>query len=468
MGLQYLERLKWPRPFSAGFCKGERVMATTNTNPFFNFLHTDPPVVVGRDHLISDILQGITLPQPLSWQITSLRTMGASALLRYLSHPEGAITRSPHREFLPAIRNSVEEVIFLYFDFMSAFVGESLAQWLCQQISQDSRIKDEFDKTDSGAPAAARLHTLFAELGRKKRRAVLVFDHFDRVLKKLEKGEAERLRPLVGLAAFVISTELPLVTINPESAASLFAGQLQPVRLEPLTRTAGRALLEQAAAGHALNLKPYFDLADQAGTHPYYLLTAAAELYTLQQRQGQGEAGGGGGLSAETLAETLAWRLESRFDGEFTRFWNHLNDNERRVMTLVVQKTDPATLQPAERRARSSLEEKGLLIRADGERFLPFSELWGRFVRRQSDLPDQQEAAGLTQSLTPREQALFDFLRHNPDRLLSYDEILKAVWESDDTPEARHSLRQFVARLRVILPDGKITTNRGRGYTWHP
>ena len=64
--------------------------------------------------------------------------------------------------------------------------------------------------------------------------------------------------------------------------------------------------------------------------------------------------------------------------------------------------------------------------------------------------------------LSKRSLALLCCLLENRGRVVSKEEIMRAVW--DDTVVTEESIRTYIKELRKILPDNSIKTFKGRGY----
>lgn len=74
-------------------------------------------------------------------------------------------------------------------------------------------------------------------------------------------------------------------------------------------------------------------------------------------------------------------------------------------------------------------------------------------------------------SLTAKEQALLTFFMQNPMRILSKDQLLYAIWDSNDNFVDENTLAVGIRRLREKIEDDSSTpvyikTVRGLGYIW--
>lgn len=74
-------------------------------------------------------------------------------------------------------------------------------------------------------------------------------------------------------------------------------------------------------------------------------------------------------------------------------------------------------------------------------------------------------------SLTAKEQALLTFFMQNPMRILSKDQLLYAIWDSNDNFVDENTLAVGIRRLREKIEEDPsapvyIKTVRGLGYIW--
>lgn len=76
------------------------------------------------------------------------------------------------------------------------------------------------------------------------------------------------------------------------------------------------------------------------------------------------------------------------------------------------------------------------------------------------ELKIEKERVGLTR----KESALLELLLSHKNRLVGYDEIESAVWESYDEVMSSDSLRALVKALRKKLPQGIVQNVSGMGY----
>lgn len=74
--------------------------------------------------------------------------------------------------------------------------------------------------------------------------------------------------------------------------------------------------------------------------------------------------------------------------------------------------------------------------------------------------------------LTPGEYKLLRYLMENPDRVLSAEQILSRLWETDGAFTDRNTITVYIRRLRMKIEEDpgnpvRILTVRGLGYKWN-
>ncbi|HHD79522.1 MAG TPA: response regulator transcription factor [Epsilonproteobacteria bacterium] len=70
-----------------------------------------------------------------------------------------------------------------------------------------------------------------------------------------------------------------------------------------------------------------------------------------------------------------------------------------------------------------------------------------------------------TSTLRPKEAKILDYLIAHPKRLISQDELVQNIWEFDELPSDA-TLRSYIRKLREIIGNDKIVTQRGMGYRY--
>lgn len=438
------------------------------TNRFRQLLVNDEPLRTDPD-LVADILEGVTSERPNSFQLTGLRTFGTSLIMRYLSHPRGALSDPALRRFmhLPG-----ERVQMVYLDWLQQTPQTTLAEWLLVQLRRQPALHDSAPPDDA-TPPVEQIRLLLGTAARQWR-TVLLFDHFDRALERLSVAQATELRPLLAIVPIVTATERPLAEINVDAAASLFSGQMYPLRVQPLPDQTARDFLAYVLAGSAQEVGSYFWLLDEVGRYPYYMLHGGAAWYDVQSREISAVEGAESRQLRRELARDM---LRTTLRSEFRRLWNHSPHEQQVLHTLAAagQSANAILRDPQLRPQINRLVERGLLVwQGSGVQF--FAELWRKFVLEQT--PDAAPLTtppipATTLDLTPREADVYAMLRSRPGQLSDYALLIRQVWQQPDSPRARHTLRQVIKSLREKIADdpaahGVILNHHNQGYEYQP
>ena len=436
-----------------------------NSNPFTTFANQIPPALVGREREVQELMEGITEQVPRSFQIAALRTMGATALLRYMSHPEGACTLPQYRRLLERLPHKLR-LRFIYIDCVQ-FNPKSFeaVSWLLGEIEARARQLDDIPIEEQAAEQTNRFERVYRLLGAAKQsyRLVIILDHFDRLLHCLAREEAVSLRPFVAQASVITSTERALAEINDDAASSLFGGQPAHVTLNELDREGARELLRAALQNSPEeNEREYLRILRITGLRPYYILHGAAVWFEMKTKYK--------GLPPKQILELFPDTMLARYRLDFVHFWNHISEREKESLYWLVENNSVQQMgmSQAVRQSLINLMDKGL-VNWDRQ-FEPFSQLWRRFIeekRAERDItpPPRREH---TRS---REEALRQYLQKHPGEICTYEQILDAVWQLEDDRKNRHLLRQSILKLRQLMDDepnhgDRIVNHRNRGYEY--
>lgn len=68
-------------------------------------------------------------------------------------------------------------------------------------------------------------------------------------------------------------------------------------------------------------------------------------------------------------------------------------------------------------------------------------------------------------TLRPKEAKILDYFIAHPKRLISQEELVQNIWEFDELPSDA-TLRSYIRKLREIIGNEKIVTQRGMGYRY--
>ncbi|HRW98837.1 MAG TPA: helix-turn-helix domain-containing protein [Cyclobacteriaceae bacterium] len=423
----------------------------------------DPPVLVGRDYLIESFLVGITRPrQPDSFQLTALRTMGATTLLRALAHPDGMLTKNQFAYCFTAPYINTGHLVLIYLDFARFDTSEEVIVWIYQQTRENLRLAPYWDDIEDLNPAKSLRHMLI-QAEKDQKRVVWLCDHFDRPFEKVDSAQATALRPLVNFASFITATEIPLTELNRDAAASLFSGQLIPCNLNPLDIGEAYDLIKIAldSAGNftPVTLDEYQFLLPLLGRHPYFILRGCEQWYEIRRDLPESPV--------KSLIELAKDKFLNVFRPDFIRFWNHVNSEDHDILISLVKSGGDGTKRLGK---INRLKDKGLVVLERGE-FRPFSELWATFIKEiveQNSISSEKSGKKMP-NLTPHEEAILKSLETRPNQVCSYGDLIKNLWHEEDLPQNRHRLRQIVLSLRQKLKQsrvfkGKLITHRDEGY----
>lgn len=441
-------------------------------NPFDTFMTKDLPILIGRDDLVKELLAGVTESQPVSYQIIGFRTFGATTLLRYLWHPEGALAKRGLTRRIHAPFDNSDQLIFLYVDCVQFQEHQDFAEWLYGKMVQDERLK-RFLPENFKYTGLKDIQEILLRTGQEQHRIVFLLDHFDLALKRVDTDEAANLRSLVGLAAFITATEKHIVEIQKDTASSWFGGQLFAINLVPITKEDAFILLEEASKANRhsqpiRDIKEYNRLIQHTGCYPYYILKGASYWYELRQRYGQ--------MPEKDLLEFWTNRLLTTkgFHRDFVRFWNYISESQTQKSSLIklVSLEGRDNLSLSDQTELNSLMDVGLVI-WEGGHYKPFSQLWRDFIRQkivEDDVHKETSAISTAKVFTKREEELLSYLQLNQEKICPYEEILMHVWYKQDSEENRHTLRQIILRLRRKMArvgdEGYIINHRNRGYEY--
>lgn len=429
------------------------------------------PRLIGREAWLKQLLGDISAPVTRAVQVVAAQGMGASALLRYVAHPDGLWKNASHRQFVARPFRQPDRLRCVYVDMKLFTPGRSLAAWLCQTLSTHPALQPYFPAgANCDAIPVLPIVDAIAELERREARVVLLLDHLDRALRDLPHDQATQLRPLAGRAVIVTVTEQPLMRLNPDSAASWLGTSQHTVRLGLCELTEAHDLLRLPVPNpqRAPTSDDMRHLLELTGLAPALILRGAVEWWNVRERYGRA-------LDSQHLFEFLRARLREAFWPDFVRYWKSLRTEETQALEWAVRHpgAPPAYLV-------APLDElwlSGLLDRDRSGTFRPFSQLWQAYI--QERMSESQAEAELRPALSPslrgrgftsRDAALLAFLRARPNQVLAYHDIVRAVWQLDTPEDGLDALRMAVNRLRKTLAAGnapdEIVNHRNRGYEY--
>lgn len=452
-------------------------------NPFTAMLLTfNPARIYGREQELTNILQVITAPEPNSYAIFGMRTIGKTTLLKYLKDKRGALHHyrdSLDMEYQPG---GGRRLIFTYVGFRRFQPNDNLFYTILNTLRDDlmyDTLSSEIviPRWDTIPPKQEIIHALRDILGVLDRhgvRVVFLFDDFDIPLPYISLEDDRLLRVLNDDAVLIIATETPIAVLRPDMGeSSPLLGILRPEALGPLTEAAARRLISEPlqTIGVTLDETEQQFLIDIAGRQPF-LLTAACELYfDLLLEHPDIVDLFRDPVSYRNIERHFIARLASlpHVNNILSRIWDSLNDEEQHCLYNIAF----SNLASGVRRNLIARLENNFLISADfrTENYRMFSKLFVDFVQRlysaqtktsQQTLTDT--AAQIADTLSPVDRAVFEYLFRHANQVCTFEDIQESVWE-DSSPAAKRALEAAVYRLRKSLSHyAQIKNVRGQGY----
>lgn len=451
-----------------------------SVNPYFQLPQGfDPARYYGSQEWANQALENASSNPPRSIELIGLPGMGKSTLMRYLAHGEGALVKNrnallppfqgePWRMFMVLVEfrllpTNTTPFVYLHDRFFEAF--EAYKEHYARNAKENLQLPTS---TGSLTPESATDAIADALITLKKFdvRVVFLLDDFHLALAQLDYKQTTRLRPWRDRASFVISIERRLVKVNAEAAGSPFFQTLPILPYGGLSEREARHLLHDPAhqAGWPFASDDIDFTLTETGTHPLLLITAGAVLWDLREKlvhKGKKIA------IAKEHQNLLLGHFKDRFLSTFQMYTTHLEPSEMRALKAVVNREDLTEHYPA----LAYLERLGIvqLVPDDDFGYRPFSPLFGEFVKAAESVqpaPPQQEIV-----LPGIEGTLLQYLRSNPDKVHSFDELSDNVWG----PKARNDKRKLlerrvqvaISRLRKKLQEsdaGDVINVRGKGY----
>lgn len=458
---------------------------TTAQNPFTPMLLTfNPAYFYGRQSEIISILQVVTAPEPSGHAIFGIRTIGKTALLKYIRHPNGAMHH--YQEYARSYRPDVGQfrLFFVYISFHNYTESDKLFQRILTQLQDDMDHDPDladalfFTPCDEDTPrqkVADILHTAIEQLQNLNVRVVFLLDDFDMTLKYIDAYDDRLLRLLSEQAPLIIATEVPISEIRPDfGESSPLLGILRPEAIALLTDDAAKHLIygQFNDTGARISLQEERFLIEIAGRQPFLLISACELYYNMLSQYADLASFLDEPETSMAFKAQFLTRLAGlpHIDNLLSRTWKRLNEEERQTLRLMAS-SRKAKLVGRQTTVAARLANKALAyldVRENTYRI--FSEVFAEFVRQQFPTSEMAKVKRSTselpssdRDLSPIDSALFDYFVTHMDKVCSYDELLDAVWE--DSEKSKRALETAIFRLRKALRPGEEIRNvRGKGY----
>jgi DNA-binding winged helix-turn-helix (wHTH) protein len=382
--------------------------------------------------------------------ITGLAGMGKSNVVRFIvSHPQ---VRARY------LKEQADDTVFVHVDCAGlATSGEAeIMTEIGIQLHQEGISTGGLDW--QGAQAIRRLlreHILSID---PDLNLVIVLDYFDEAAATLDKGffnylfHLRNVRPL-GNLVYVFATRRPMGHLG-----ELHELLDDSVTIGPLARKDGLDSIrrDERRLGHTFDATERETLIACTGGHPG-LLKNASELLSS------------GDVDASLPTETLARQLlqSEKIRNLCLELWSDLTAAEQGVLRHLAQGDGLA--QSAGETEIATLEASGILVRTEPQAgpsvriFCPLFEAYVRqnmptgpgAVRFVAEFPNRARIETPTTSktiaLSPKLFSLLLALTEARGEVLSSDEIISRVYESEAAGVTNAALSQLVKRLRGIL-----------------
>lgn len=448
-------------------------------NPYTAMLLTyHPSSVFGWENEIISMLQVITAPEPNGHALYGLPAVGKTTLLKFLKDKNGAIRR--YEEFLQSEYQpgGGRQLLFVYLNFHRYSDEDSLFHMMRDALEEELHqqhieIDPSFtnDSLERGV-LVMQLRAYLAALKNAGYRVVYLLDDFDVPLVKYIDDDDDRLlRTLCDDAALIIATEVPISELRPDlGASSPLLGILRPEAIGLISEQAARQLIREPAQRSGVQFTPEEEtfLIGVAGRHPFLLTTACEIYYDMRIEYPE--------LSRLLQKTDTRARLLTQFiyrlaglphvDHLLLRLWGRLDQEERRALHAMAQGFTNAIVGHVAAR----IINKGLAFwDLKSGAYRVFCQLFEGFVRQQYHLseaptePAQEHTLTPPVNIPPIDRALLRYFLSNANKVLTFDELLDAVWEDSD--KSKRALEAAVHRLRRSLGPGEQIKNiRGKGY----
>ena len=468
------------------------------SNPYTDFLSDGAFVQFGREGILEEIAQIISVPNPDHRDLHGLSGMGKTSLLRYLAG--GRFVVDYHDHLSGEFHDRPDKLFFLYLsgwiDSIHPFVLmlRALNSHL-QEYHQTAAAKPtlapalleplEVDGND-GARAFDMLETTIRALSLAGIRPVLLFDNFDTELGfgKLNVDEVGRLGSIRDYGSLIFATERLLEEVNPAAKGSPLFKQLTQMPFRNMHVDQAEQFLRAPLAMAKVDL-PGDDIAHLialAGGFPYLLVLGGRALWDLRRRLGLHDR------PAEPLSEPMLLYLDERLRQEFWRPFEHSfqNLNPRQQAVLIdLARRETISLDSLHEAGKQSsrllwLEQYGLISVLPDGRLRLFSPLFQQFVLDQAEAQGTAAAPGLsTADLTVQQETLYNVFRKRPDEVVTFEELGRELWGWPPSRRAKDIQKSDLDRIRIAVSKlrrelqksgsgGTIVSLRSRGYRFEP
>lgn len=455
-------------------------------NPFTPMLLTyDHQRFYGRETEIRNMLRVITAAEPGGHAIYGLRTIGKTTLLKFIRDKEGALKKYPH--FVsPEFRIGGDyRLLFVYINF--PVYGETGSLFFIMLSHLEDVLHEEdlyeaapvppYDISLTKKETVDILRKIIHKLSQQKIRTVFMLDDFDEPLKSITIQDDGFLRTIAATAVLILATEDAFSDIRPDiNDASPTLGILRPEVVELLSPEAASQLIHDPLKDTSASFSEVSEkfLIHVAGRQPF-LLTAACELfYELLETYPDMQRDLERPERYNSLISQFIYRLSGQpYVARVLQItWNRFGKDIQRTIYNIAS-GDELDTEGEMGKLVAKLIDKGLVY-ADikNDRYNIVSALFDNFVQQtyafgedKTLVPYAVESKLQFDGLTPIDGALMTYFLANRERICTFDELLEAVWKSED--KSKRALEAAVHRLRRhIGPDEQIQNVRSVGYIY--
>lgn len=454
---------------------------TQVSNPFSPLLVTfRPDRFFGRRSDIELILYGISAPEPRSFAVHGLKTIGKTTLLKYLGEPRGALTQyaSLLLEYGPG---RTGQLVFKRIDFYNITGSEVLptlykaligSKEIYESLATDL-ITDLPEGADKSAIKTALLKILPA-LRTEHVRLVICLDHFDKAFQSMAYEDDVFLRNLTQDHAFIIATEKSLVELRKNIfRTSPLINVLISRNIGLLTEPEARELIETPAreVEPPLTEVEVTSLMQMAGRQPYLLIIACEFFFNLRVQYPELRSIP---ATEERVRSQLLLQMEAlpAVTELFRFFWGQVIEEYEQNTLLKIATGGPLD-EENDSLALKSLSQKALIEEdLEAGNYPLFSELFRNYLRQQRQPRRSGGIEAIASSLSPLDRKLLEYFLARPDQVCTFEELLTEVW--GDPTQSKRALEAAVHRLRTKFQDVEMTdweyiqNIRGIGYQYTP
>jgi hypothetical protein len=468
-------------------------------------MQTNQKLFVGRDRVVSQIVQGVLAMQPQSFSLVGPKLVGKSQLVKYLADEQGPLLGDDMAAQRPAAYRESSRVIVTWIDCDWQDAQVNLIGWvyerLREQVRNEGNLPISWQRIEAQPSDSRRIWQLARDLKEQDMRLVLLLDNFDRVFESqlISADAMDELRPLTFEMALLVATEQPLHDLDRELAASplfnvmtqLFLGLLEPQVARKWVLSYG----DEFPIVHELA----DDLVALTGQHPFLLRRLGEILIEVRQMLPPGTGDGA------MLLPLVRLRLAEHGRLLFETIWRRLQHLPARLQPAAVQALVRRLARGGLPLPEVPIEQTSALNWLINQAVVTccnmpapsgyqlFTPLFTEFLTRRLEQSERTaaEEAGMSaqgakmpaageapsepgvdlDQFTKIEASLLRYFQAHQNETVSTEQLLADVWKRPDATNRR--VQEAIRRLRLHLeaanpPIGAIENDRGRGYRFTP